>query len=87
MFKVSSHYCLPVTNESFFPIIKLEEVGVYDLEDALSRIDGVFDVEYNGHFGANIFFGIEAEKDILITWAMIAKVFNDFDLVINGDEL
>ena len=46
------------------------------LSERLHHIPGVRNVEYNGHFGAAIFFDIEAEYDHAETKAMIAHVVN-----------
>lgn len=52
-----------------------EEIDAFEaLVTKLEKLDGVTDVEYDGHFGANIFFTLDTEKDNAAYRKVIRKV-------------
>jgi hypothetical protein len=44
----------------------------------LNTIDGVYDADYNGHYGNVCFLTIEAYKDNPKTWVKIKKILSPF---------
>lgn len=40
----------------------------------MDKIDGVSDTDYNGHFGANIFFTLDMEYDEVTTLGEVKKI-------------
>lgn len=59
-------YCYEVEDDDFRAIEKRDddcETWEETLCARLEALDGVSRVDYNGHFGANIFFNIDADED------------------------
>lgn len=48
------------------------------LSAQLDRIEGVYDADYNGHFGHFIFIRIDAGYDNLKTWEEIESTITNF---------
>jgi hypothetical protein len=44
----------------------------------LSSIEGVFDIEYDGHFGPHIYLSIEHEHDNQDIWKTIHKTIESY---------
>ena len=80
----STSYCIEVTVDQFRKIIDRENEQQNDgdwengLNNQLEEIEGVEDVDYNGHFGANIFFRMTAEVDERETKFAIKKVIDSW---------
>ena len=49
-----------------------------NLWEKLSRIDGVTDVDYGGHFGPHIYLTIEIEHDNKNVWGSIYKTIKSY---------
>ena len=62
--KTASDYTIEVSKEDMLAILKAERT-VYDatLCDKLEKIDGVSNVNYDGHFGAAIYLKLDTEHD------------------------
>lgn len=75
----SKAYCIPVGIGLFRAISQTEfdrQVDDETLLDRLSKVDGVFDIEYDGHFGPHLFFSLETQHDTLAKWRQIGKAAN-----------
>lgn len=77
---MSRRYNVEVEVEDFIALERAESI-LYSgplvgrgIDDRLALLDGVFDIEYNGHFGATIFFSIEAEYDTPTLHAKIVTI-------------
>jgi hypothetical protein len=75
-------YCIELSSITFTAIVdedsRRENEGDYDnhLVHELEKIDGVDRVDYNGHFGSNIFFTLDLEYEIDPTIKTIRKVID-----------
>jgi hypothetical protein len=64
----STNYCVPVPLNAFIRLIDSEGINgklPHDkyLSTRLDKMMGVWDVDYNGHFGSHIFFRLDKEYD------------------------
>lgn len=48
------------------------------LYERLGNINGVFDADYNGHFGARVWFTVDVNYDSHGTWIEIYKTIDNF---------
>ena len=55
-------YCIPVSPKGFLRLQTRECGGNNTLFATLIKMPGVLAVEYNGHFGANVFVRMEVER-------------------------
>lgn len=77
-----SRYCLPLREVGDFKALTKKE---YDhpgkkgdaLFEALEELPGVHSVEYDGHFGAAIFYHVDAEEDCDDTHERVASMVRD----------
>jgi len=78
-FKTS--YCIGLTVEEFVRILdgdkKAFEDDEKDLSQKLDALDGVYDTDYNGHFGPNVFVTIDKENDNMDTWSKIKELVKE----------
>lgn len=44
----------------------------------LGEIDGVLDVDYDGHFGNNIYLEVSVDHDTKETWKSICETINNY---------
>ena len=74
----STSYCIGIAVKMFRAITQAEFEGGFEgtLGDRLEKIDGVFRVEYNGHFGANLFLNVESDHNTSAKWKEIREVSN-----------
>lgn len=61
-------YRLDITNAQMLALLDSEGFGIPapkggTLFDKLDKMPGVSDIEYNGHFGAAVYFTIDADDD------------------------
>lgn len=66
--RTRSEYCFPVDTEQF---IALERWDDCPLLEELEKL-GADNIEYDGHFGANVFYRLAAENDTEEKHAAIA---------------
>ena len=61
----ATSYCIAVTIPSFLALTRYEDVHYNDesLDSDMGTNAHTLSVEYNGHFGANIFYTLDAEYD------------------------
>ena len=81
--RTATSYQYQISKERFTAIVDRDnEVETYAemLCAQLEALDGVSDVEYNGHFGANIYLTVDADHDGSKTATAI------FDLIWNYSE-
>lgn len=73
-------FCVELTKEEFIKILDKEKEQENNndwdnhLFNELNKIDGVDDTDYNGHFGANIFFSFDVDYDEAATMKAVKKV-------------
>jgi len=80
-----THYSVPVVLEHFLALAECDFQCGYDEDDldiptfdeALEGV-GCVDVDYNGHFGKNIFFKLDGEDDTPARWKEIEAVFVEY---------
>ena len=53
------------------------DMGIPTFDEELTKLC-CFDVDYNGHFGSFIFFGLEVEDDTPERWKDIEVVFDKY---------
>lgn len=55
------HYCVPLTQSQWAELNRLDDEGNDRWEEIASKMKkaGADNLEYNGHFGSNIFFSVE----------------------------
>ena len=75
----STNYSIDVSMERFEEICEAESfknIGTCGLTIAeqLEKIDGVWKVEYDGHFGAAIYLTLDVEHDTDEIWAQIEAI-------------
>jgi hypothetical protein len=79
---VSVEYALTVDNDIFSKILdKDDEAG--DFTETLSQqlmetLDGVSEVDYDGHFGPHIYIHLDPKFDYSSTWFAVYKIINDY---------
>ncbi len=74
----STRYCVPYGLENFKKMMDIElndDVSLYRL---LNNIGGILDVEYNGHFGPNIFIEVDSDHDDLLLWSKVDRILKRF---------
>jgi len=74
----STKYCVPYGLENFIKMSDIEIDGEISLYDQLDKIDGILDVEYNGHFGPNIFIEVDSDHDDLVLWSRVDRILKKF---------
>jgi len=74
----STQYAIAVDVDDMLHILKNEGWFKVDrLHEHLSKIAGVEEVDYNGHFGAYIFLTISTDCDNEETWKKIKEIINE----------
>lgn len=60
------HYCVPLTDKQWKRLNRINARGDdrTDIDPALEK-SGANNIEFNGHFGRNIFFSIDKEKHLI----------------------
>jgi hypothetical protein len=77
-------YCVELSTLTFTAIMnedsRRENKGEYDniLASKLDKIDGVSNVDYNGHFGPNVFFTLDMNYKIDPTIKAIRKMIDTY---------
>ena len=75
-------YVVALTEEQFAHIIKKDLKIAFEeeleLDVLLSGINGITDVDYNGHYGAVIIISLDAEFDTETTWQRIKDTINGY---------
>lgn len=78
-FKTS--YAIALTVEEFTRILDDDREAFdnddKDLSQKLDAIDGVYDTDYNGHFGPNVYVTIDKENDNMGTWSQIKELIRE----------
>ena len=76
------NYSISISEERFTEISEAEsyknpdyfESDYTTIGEQLDKLDGVWNVEYNGHFGSAIYLTLDVEHDNDETWAEIEKI-------------
>ena len=76
--KTSSHYCVAVSAERLLRIIEADDQLNDSLLDRLQQIGGVYDVDYNGHFGLFVYLAIEVDYDTPTTHKAVIDVIESY---------
>ncbi len=75
-------YTLKISRAWFINIIDKDDEYMHDsiktLYERLMGIEGIHEIDYNGHFGARIFIGMEKSADTRKTWKLIRKTVKDY---------
>jgi hypothetical protein len=77
--KLESRYAIYCPKDHLLRILELE-TGYQNetLDEILRQIDGVKDIEYNGHFGPYIYLTVETDVDNDKTWKQIQTEIRNF---------
>jgi hypothetical protein len=77
--KLESRYAIYCPKDHLLRILELE-TGYQNetLDEILRQIDGVKDIEYNGHFGPYIYLTVETDVDNDKTWKQIKTEIRNF---------
>jgi hypothetical protein len=61
----SKSYCVQIPTDKFIRLIEKEKADVDYSIDFMNKLEklGASRIEYNGHFGANIFFDLHVEDE------------------------
>lgn len=72
-------YSLTLEKESLVKILdKDEKMKAKPLYEQLLEIDGVSEVEYDGHYGPQIYINLDPKYDYSSTWAAIYGTIEDY---------
>ena len=75
-------YRIRVLLENFYTITDKDNEAIVNgektLGDLLDDLPYLEKVDYNGHFGSNIFFDIDIDADTEKNWKEIKKVITDY---------
>ena len=85
--KTTTIYAIHIDDDDFLALMDSESYATGDaafkdnnktLCDKLyDQVSGIWDIEYNGHFGANVYLNIEADSDTLQTKKKIDKIITE----------
>jgi len=80
---VKKAYKVELSMYDFYALIQYDGEQAYDEEGHKSLLEileklGAFDVDFNGHFGAYIFFSLEADDDTNEAWFEIEQQVWDY---------
>ena len=60
-------YCVEIPLNAMMRLLESERTGILPLgvmlSEKMEEIEGVSDVDYNGHFGSNVFYTVDDEDD------------------------
>ncbi len=75
------NYSISISEERFTEIADEESYKNTNplsntIGEQLDRLDGVWNVEYNGHFGSAIYLTLDVEHDNNETWTEIEAIIN-----------
>lgn len=79
----STRYAVVISRDDFIALTKAEEIlapGYYlspSLSDRLDSLPGVWETEYNGHFGAAIYLTIDTDADSPAHREVLASIITD----------
>jgi len=79
--KLESRYAIYCPKDHLLRIMEIESSFRYEdqtLDEILRQIDGVKDIEYNGHFGPYIYLTVETDVDTDKTWKQIQTEIRKF---------
>lgn len=74
----ATSYCVELSVEVFQKIVDKDDEVEKPLVFVLDELDGVCEVDYNGHFGPNIFFTVDADHDGEEKKKEIQKAIEDY---------
>lgn len=79
---VATEYCIELTIDEMKKILEKDRSPIQEsdqtLFDRLSDIEGPEDIEYSGHFGANIYLTLPVEYDKERTWNQIEEAIGEY---------
>jgi multidrug efflux pump subunit AcrB len=74
----STNYVIAYGLENFKKMTDIEIHKEKYLDDQLEKIDGILKIEYNGHFGPNIFIEVDNDYDNLVLWSRVDRILRKF---------
>ena len=74
----STKYCVPYGLENYKKMIDIELDEEKSLYELLDSIEGIVEVDYNGHFGPNIWIEVDSDYDNLVLWSRIDRILKKF---------
>jgi len=78
---VSTKYAIALKGETLLLDIMIKDRNIETgqaLWETIGRIDGIIDIDYDGHFGNNIYIEIDIEHDTKDTWKLICGLINKY---------
>lgn len=78
----STSYCVELSIEEMLTLLGSDQVAWEEdeenLVEKLEEIDGVSEVEYNGHFGPAVYLTVDNGNDTSDTWVEIYSCIRHF---------
>ena len=74
----STSYVLDIPPQKLIGIMRKDSGCDTPLYTRLGNIRGVFDIDYDGHFGPHIYLSVEIENDGPETWHMIYGTIENY---------
>ena len=76
---VAVDYALTVDEEIFLKIIDKDAEGSdKQLFEQLMELDGVSEVDYDCHYGSQLYVTLDPKYDIPSTWFAVYKIMDDY---------
>ena len=75
---VSTNYILDITTEKLSSIMDKDCEADHPLYMLLAKIDGIHDVDYNGHFGPHIYVTLESEYEGGDVWRTVYETIENY---------
>lgn len=71
-----THYCVPLTPKQWDNLNRYDKNGEDRWDEVCAKLKkaGAENIEYNGHFGMNIFFSLEKTRHLPRTMKAILKI-------------
>ena len=76
----STKYVIALKDKALLDIMDRDmniEIG-QSLWETIGKIDGIIDVDYDGHFGNYIYVEVDIEHDTKDTWKLICGLINEY---------
>ncbi len=76
--QVAVEYSLSVEKEIFTKIINKDSEADKQLFEQLMELDGISEVDYDYHYGSQLYVTLDPEYDYSSTWFAVYKIMDDY---------